>query len=264
MVMKKFNVIVITISILFISSNSFANANYWGKTGHRTVGQIAQKYLTKRAKREINKLLDGHSLAFVSTYADEIKADKRFNKYYTWHFVDYPFGVSYKDSKKNPKGDLVTGIKKCVSVLKDKDATKADKEFYLKLLVHFIGDLHQPLHVGLATDRGGNDIHVEWFNKKTNLHSVWDSKMIDYYKMSYTELASNAEQLSQAQIKAIQKGTVMDWIRDSRKVARKVYASAKPGDNLRYKYMYNYFGIVQFQLEKGGLRLAKLLNAIFK
>jgi len=262
--MKKIKNYLIGASILFISFNVSAKTSFWGPTGHRTIGQIAEKYLTKKAKREINKLLDGHSLAFVSTYADEIKADKRFNKYYTWHFVDYPFGVSYKDSKKNPKGDLVTGIKKCISVIKDKNATKADKAFYLKLLVHFIGDLHQPLHVGLATDRGGNDIHVEWFNKKTNLHSVWDSKMIDHYNMSYTELASNAKQLSKAQIKAIQSGSVMDWIRDSRKLAKKVYASAKPGDNLKYKYMYNYFGIVRMQLEKGGLRLAKLLNELFK
>ena len=83
---------------------------------------------------------------------------------------------NYADAKKNPRGDLVTGINKCIEVLKDKNSSDVDKAFYLKLLVHFMGDLHQPMHIGQREDKGGNTIQVQWFGRGTNLHSVWDTK----------------------------------------------------------------------------------------
>jgi len=256
--LKKLN--LVSVSMLLVSPNLFA----WGATGHRTVAEIAEKHLSKVAKEQINLILDNQSLAFVSTYADEIRSDKNFDQYTTWHYVDFPFDSTYENAEKNPKGDLVTGINKCIAVLKDKSASKSDKAFYLKLLIHFIGDLHQPLHIGLASDKGGNTIEVSWFNRKTNLHSVWDNKMIDDYKMSYSELANNTEYLSPIQIQNIQKGNIIDWVNDTRALTKKVYDSAQAGENLSYKYMYDNFGIVRSQLQKGGLRLAKLLNDIFQ
>jgi len=240
-----------------------ANKPYWGATGHRTVGEIASHYLTKRTKKAISKLLDGHSLAFYSTYADEIKSDNKYRKYSPWHYVDFKFGEKYNPATADKKGDLVQGINTCIKTLKDPNASKTDKAFYLKLLIHFIGDLHQPLHVGHVADRGGNDIKVKWFNKPTNIHSVWDSKMIDSYKMSYTELAINENKLSKAQVAALQKGSILDWVYESQALAEKVYASAKDGDKLYYRYSYLYFPVVRQQLQKGGVRLAKVLNDIF-
>ena len=131
------------------------------------------------------------------------------------------------------------------------------------MLVHFIGDLHQPLHIGRAEDKGGNDIQVRWFNQGTNLHRVWDENMIEEWNMSYIELAENAEQLSKAQISAIQSGSVLDWMRDTRKLTKPVYESVEVGEKLRYRYSYDHFPTVMKQLQKGGLRLAKLLNDIF-
>ena len=100
--------------LLFIgfltTSLAFAKTPSWGPTGHRTTGKIAEKHLTKKANRQINELLKGESLAFVSTYGDEIKSDKKYNDFYTWHYVNMPLDSRYEDSEKNPKGDLVTGI----------------------------------------------------------------------------------------------------------------------------------------------------------
>ncbi|GGK15759.1 endonuclease [Yeosuana aromativorans] len=235
----------------------------WGATGHRTVGRIAEQYLKGHAKRKIKKLLHGESLALVSTYADEIKSDKRYDKFYTWHYINMPLDVDYDPSKQNPDGDLVSGINYCKTIISDKNASDDDKIFYLKLLVHLIGDLHQPLHVGLSEDRGGNDFKVQWFYKDTNLHSVWDNKMIDDYGMSYTELAKNAEKLSKEEVKNIQEGTVINWVNDTHKLTRQVYANVTANDNLRYQYSYEYMGIVRDQLQKGGIRLAKVLNDLF-
>lgn len=249
-------------AILFVFS-SFSTNSFWGPTGHRTIGKIAEKHLTKKAKKKIDKILHGQSLAFVSTYGDEIKSDRKYSKFYTWHYINMPLDANYGDVEVNPKGDLVTGINYCISVLKNKNASATDKTFYLKLLVHLVGDLHQPLHIGRKEDKGGNTIQVQWFGKGTNLHRVWDENMIEQWNMSYIELADNTKNLSKAQLKAIEKGTVIDWVNEIHKLSKVAYGSAKTGENLKYRYSYDHFETVRTQLQKSGIRLAKILNDIF-
>jgi len=254
--------LITLISIFFIFS--FTSPN-WGPTGHRALAKIAEKHLKKKVKKKIAKLLDGQSLAYISTYADEIKSDRKYRKFSAWHYVNFPFGMKYEDSKKSPYGDLAVGIATCKKKIKDANTSKKDKVFYLKLLVHLIGDLHQPLHIGRKEDKGANTIQVQWHKRGTNLHHVWDEDMINQWDMSYDELANNAKPLSKQQIQEIQKGTVVDWINETRQLTIKVYASAKKGDNLSWKYSYDYFHpMVEPQLEKAGLRLAKVLNELFK
>lgn len=253
---------ILTALLIFSILTSYAKPE-WGDTGHRTVGEIAEEHLSRKAKKAIDKILGGEGLAFVSTYGDEIKSDKKYDKFYTQHFVNYPFGQTYEESEKDERGDIVMGIENCIKILKDPASSKEDKVFYLKFLVHLIGDLHQPLHVGRAEDKGGNDIKVLWHYKKSNLHRVWDSEMIRSWNMSYKELAENAKQLSKEQVNHIQKGSLLDWTNESQELAKKVYASAKPDDKLGYRYSYDYFPVVRDQLQKGGIRLAKVLNDIF-
>ena len=155
------------------------------------------------------------------------------------------------------------GIEHCINMLKDSSTSQEDKVFYLKFLVHLIGDLHQPLHVGRKEDKGGNDIKVLWHYKKSNLHRVWDSDMIEFYNMSYSELSSNTKNLSRAQIESISKGSILDWTYESQALAKKIYQSAKMDDKLSYRYSYKYFGLVRSQLQKSGIRLAKVLNDIY-
>jgi len=261
--MKSVKSIFIVIAFLVTFSTLNASSPDWGATGHRSIGKIAEDYLQNKTKRKIAELLDGQSLALVSTFGDDIKSDKRYNKFYTWHYVNMPFDLSYEDSEKNPEGDLVAGIEKCKSVIKDENATKEDKAFYLKMLVHLIGDLHQPMHIGRKEDKGGNTIQVQWFNKGTNLHRVWDSDMINHFNMTYTELAKNANKISKEQVKFLQKGTTVDWANETHKLAIKTYATVEVGDKLGYKYVYKNFGLVRSQLQVGGIRLAKVLNDLF-
>lgn len=235
----------------------------WSATGHRVVGKIAAKHLKSSTKKHIKKLLNNQSLDFVSTYADDIKSDKRYNEFYTWHYINMPLDSNYEESEKSKNGDLVSGINYCIKIIKDEHSSMEDKSFYLKLLIHFMGDLHQPMHIGLVEDKGGNDFKLQWFNKDTNLHSVWDRELIDSYGMSYSELTDNAEVLNKNQIKAIQEGTLIDWVNDTHVLTRHVYATVKPGENLRYNYSYDNFETVRSQLQKAGIRLAKVLNDLF-
>ncbi len=257
--------IAVLFIFLFYANPMEANNNpNWGATGHRTIGLIAEKHLSKKAKKEIDKILQGESLAFASTYGDEIKSDKKYNKFYSWHFVNFPFHSKYKDASKNPKGDIITGINYCIDILKKENTSQADKVFYLKFLIHLIGDLHQPLHVGSSEDKGGNDIKLKWHNKKSNLHKIWDSEMIESWNMSYTELANNTKHLSKQQIENLQNGSVLNWTYESQKLAIQVYESANANEKLGYKYSYDHFKTVRSQLQKAGIRLAKILNEIYK
>ncbi|PKD19314.1 S1/P1 Nuclease [Salegentibacter salinarum] len=250
--------------VVLIGNTGFSNDNDWGKTGHRATGEIAENYLNKKAKKAIDKILNGQGLAFVANYADDIKSDPDFRQYGPWHYVNLAEGQTQYDTETaNPKGDLYQAILKCKEVLKDENASKEDRQFYLKMLVHFVGDLHQPFHVGRASDKGGNDVQVRWYNQGSNIHRVWDSQMIDSYQMSYTELAANTKQLSRAQIKAIEDGEVIDWVYESGAMANELYDSVETGEKLGYEYMYHHLPTVLEQLQKGGIRLAKILNEIY-
>ena len=252
--------LLILVSLLCIQ---FSQANDWGQKGHRTTAAIALKYITPKTKRAIKKLLGEETLVTVSTYADEIKSYEEYRKYSSWHYVNVAPGLSYVESQKNEYGDLVVGIEKCKEVLTNDNASREDKVFYLKLLIHFIGDLHQPLHLGHADDKGGNDFQVRWFNDGTNLHSVWDTKMIESYGMSYSELATNFGNVSRKQRKELAKGTLLDWVKEGKLLADKVYVSAEIGAKLSYRYQADNFELVAAQLQKGGVRLAAVLNSIF-
>ena len=235
----------------------------WGKTGHRVTGQIAEAYLTGKTKRALNDLLDGHSLAYVSTFGDDIKADRAYSKYGAWHYVNYPLGMSYKDSEKSEYGDIIVAIEECINKVKDKNNAREDRVFHLKMLVHLVGDLHQPMHASRSEDKGGNDIQVQWFGEGSNLHRVWDKNLIESYGMTYTELATELTDVDRKKRKKIQEGTIYDWVDESHEICAELYESVEIGDKLGYRYSYDYNDLLFQQLQKGGLRLAKVLNDVF-
>lgn len=249
--------------LLLVLSTVIVKADDWGSKGHRATAAIATKYLNKKTQRELEKLLGEETLVVISTYADEIKSYDEYRKYGSWHYVNIAPGLSYAEAEHNKYGDIVMGIEKCKDVLTSKATSKSDKVFYLKLLVHFIGDLHQPLHLGHADDKGGNDFQVRWFNDGTNLHSLWDTKMLESYGMSYSEIAENFGSVSKDQYKELTKGSVLDWVTEGQTLAEMVYDSAEIGEKLSYRYQADHIGIVQEQLQKGGVRLAAVLNEIF-
>lgn len=258
--MKNSILIVLLLSVQL----TFSNDMIWSKTGHRTTGEIAQQHLSKKARKAIDKLLNGQSLALVSTFGDAIKADRQHKKFSAWHYVNFPKDKKYTEVEPSEYGDLITGIEKCIEIVKDENSSQDDKVFYLKLLIHLVGDLHQPMHIGKLEDKGGNDIQVQWFNKGSNLHKVWDLNMIEDYGMSYTELAASLPRLTKAQKKFIQQGTIYEWVEESHDIANKIYESVEVGEKLFYRYSYVWWDTVEEQLQKGGLRLAKILNEIYK
>lgn len=232
----------------------------WGATGHRATGYIAQKHLNKKAKKTINRILAGQSLAMASTWMDEIRADSVYDYAEDWHWVTIPDGMTYDQTEKNPDGDVIMTIERIITELKSKKLNPAEEAVRLKMLIHLVGDIHQPLHVG-RPDRGGNDIKIVWFRTDTNLHRVWDSDMIDDTKLSYTELAESFAKPTVTQIQAWQKANVRDWANESISYRPQVYDYGN--GRLGYQYSYKYFSIARERMLQAGIRLAGILNEIY-
>ena len=233
----------------------------WGATGHRATGYIADQYLTKKTRKAIQRILGQQSLAMASTWMDEIRSDSTYDYANDWHWVTIPDGMRYEQTEKNPKGDVIESIERIISELKSKKLSAKEEAERLKMLIHLIGDIHQPLHVGRGDDRGGNNVKVMWFRTDSNLHRVWDSEMIDDTKLSYTELAESLYKPTTAQLKNWQQASVRDWANESIALRPQVY-NIENG-KLSYEYGYNHFHLVRERLMQAGVRLAAVLNAIY-
>ncbi|MBL6603735.1 MAG: S1/P1 nuclease [Bacteroidetes bacterium] len=246
--------------VFFIAS--LLSLTNWGSTGHRALAEVASFYLTENAKNKINEILDGETIVTVSMYADDIRSDNRYDKYYDWHFINMELDEDYEDAVPSEKGDVFIAINKCLDILESDSLTDSDKSFYLKLLIHFIGDLHQPMHIGRYEDRGGNRVYVKWFGRNSNLHRVWDSEMINGYNMSYSELAKNLPTPENLEIE-FERDDLIDWVNETHSYTRKIYNDVSIDDNLGYEYQYQNFQIVRELILKGGMRLASVLNYLF-
>jgi len=243
---------------LFLSIHAFS----WGPTGHRVVGIIGEKNLNKKAKKELDRILAGQSMALASTWMDEVRVDTiTYGNMSDWHWVTIPEGATYANSEKNPKGDILQTLERIITELKSKKLTAKEETIRIKILIHLVGDLHMPLHVGSRNDRGGNEARVKWFGSNSNLHRVWDSDMIDDTKLSYTELAESLDQPTETQIQNWQKNTIHEWAAESTAYHNTVYDYTD--EKLGYEYSYKNFPIVRARLLQAGIRLAGILNEIY-
>src|ERR1041385_4297926 len=281
-------------ALLLVSLTPTAQA--WGPTGHRVVAEIAQRHLTPSARIKVSKLLGGRTLADVANWPDELRSDPRFDKYKPLHYATVPDGVaSYRDAQKDPCGDVVVAIDAftaflrtgkrarlySVKALTDKsdgtgkgacnpqETDPITPDTALRFLVHLMGDLHQPLHVD-GTDLGGNRVEVDWMGRwKTNLHSTWDDEMVDYERFDYTEYARFLDHASQADMTRWLDGDTITWADEAVAMRPQLYLFPDDsGTPSVHKISYKYTGAqrdrMRQQLLKGGIRLAGVLNKIFK
>jgi hypothetical protein len=255
---------------LLVPAPAFA----WGKTGHRVVAAIADTELSGLARAQIAQILGpGENLADVANWPDEMRSDPLPYWQKTsppWHYVTLN-GISYDHAP--PEGDALAALNGFRKTLQDPNASLADKRLALRFVIHLVGDLHQPLHVGKCCDRGGNEVKVTWFGKSTNLHSVWDSALVEEEQYSFSELADKLERhTSDEQRIAWWDINPRDWISESAQYRETVYpapaeASGKKGKAklpaLSYAYAYKFTPLMEQRLSQAGVRLAAFLNDIY-
>ncbi len=252
--MKRF---ILSSTLILIALSGFG----WGSTGHRAIGWIAEQNLNKKARKEMKRILGQQSLAMASTWMDEVRSDSTFRFMDDWHWVTIKDNQTYSQSEKNPKGDVIATIERVIAELKSHKLTAVEEAEHVKILIHLIGDIHQPFHVGRGDDHGGNDLKVSWFRNESNMHRVWDSDMIDDTNLSYTELAQSLEKPDITQIKALQKSSVLDWASEDVAYRNQIYNIGN--GKLGYVYTYKNFHTVRKRLMQAGIRLAGVLNEIY-
>ena len=238
-------------------------ASSWGLTGHRVIGQIAEQYLTKKAKKNVEKILSTESLADVANWMDFIKSEPSYDFMGPWHYCTIPDGKTYAEAGVPDEKDVIWAIQKFTDDLKSDTTSLETKQIALKSLVHLVGDIHQPLHVGNGEDRGGNDVKLKYFYQSSNLHRVWDSGMIDGQNLSYTEWVTKINHPTKDQIEKWQSATVLDGANDSKQLRPSVYEIGEE-NSLSYRYNYDHIAQVEQQLLKSGIRLAGVLNEIYQ
>ena len=252
-------------SILLLCGSLPAAA--WGPNGHRIVGQIAENHLTDAARKGISDLVGRASLAQISTWADEIKSDPAWRHASPWHYVNAPPGQAIEQAHKSPSGDVVEAIQRFERVLRDRGSGRKERVDALRFLVHFVADVHQPLHAGYASDRGGNDIRVRWFGESTNLHTVWDEHLVEHQRLSFTEWVRFFGHAEPGEIEAWRRSDVFDWARESRTMLPAVYdygsSRSERTPYLGYAYIFKHADGVRLRLLQAGIRLSGMLNDIF-
>lgn len=252
--------LILVLSIVFTPA-VFA----WGQNGHRITGYIAQHYLSEKALAEVKALLGEEDLAQASTWADEMRSNPSAfwqRSASPYHYVTVPKGKVYEEVGAPEKGDAYVAIKAYTDTLRSDEATREQKQLALRFMVHIIGDLHQPLHAGNGTDRGGNDVKLKFFREDSNLHSVWDTGLIEKQNLSYTEMghwlnrAITAEQLKEWEVV-----DPLVWIQESAVIRDSIYPKE---DAISWQYQYDHLPTIKRRLQQGGVRIAAYLNFVFE
>ena len=281
-VMRAAALVLITLVILF----SKCDLQAWGGQGHRLVGLVAADRLTPVAKQNVAWLLDGQSLADVSSWADTITGEQVQTSY--WHYLNIPpDATGYDRDRDCPKqpgveaGSRSDRWRDCVvdriayweERLGNPKLDRSDRATALKYVVHFIGDLHQPFHA-LGVGRGGNDIKVRVFGQSDcsndpakpvpcNLHSVWDSRLISRHNLDeQAYLAELRKGIAAGNLGARPPGTPGQWAEQSFRLAKE--ALVKDGENIDEGYYRRHIGVIDERLALAGVRLAASLNGILK
>jgi len=241
---------------VIIYSNSFG----WGQTGHRVTGQIAYNHLSKNVRKQLDKILEGQSIAMVSNFMDEIKSEPLYDSLGPWHYCTIPDGEDYSGAPE--EGDAIQAITNYMQLLKSGNLSKEEEAFSLKCLIHLIGDIHQPLHVGNGSDRGGNDMKVTYFWQSSNLHRVWDTGIIDGQNLSFTEYVEWIDKPTKEQVSQWKNDALMTWVNESMSYRSQIYKLPE-SKKINYRYNYDNISTVNSRLLKAGIRLAGILEDIY-
>ncbi|MDR0779813.1 MAG: S1/P1 nuclease [Pseudomonadales bacterium] len=284
---------LIAVLLLCLSALPASSALAWGQRGHRIIGHLAERHLSAASQAAVRTLLDGDDLATASTWADTMRNatdnPEFWNRYAsTWHYVNLPKGVNHYAAAPhdNDTGDALQALAAFSAILRDAPVPagpvrkglefyfgdlrrdpRAVKAFALRFMIHILGDLQQPLHCGYAEDRGGNRVPLTWFGHPTNLHTVWDSLLVENAQLSDTAYANRLErriaQTPLSDLRQMEQGDPQQWLNDARALLDRLYARHSQNPALNGAYAAEFTPAMELQLERGGLRTATVLNRLF-
>ena len=243
----------------------------WGQEGHRIIAKIAYDNLNKKTRKCVDAVLGKGGMIYWTNWPDEIKSDTIYPDSYDWHYQDFDGGLSdavVADALVHypvEGGNLFRAIDSLTAVLNANDQQPIAKIHTLRFLIHLSGDRYCPMHMAHMDDKGGNAVKMAWFskNKNTNLHTVWDTKLIESQGYSYTEYAEMLEWRYADQREAILQMTDKELLLHNYHLTEAIYSYQETWDGNTYHYIYRWHEPMEYQLYVAGIRLAQLINNLF-
>src|ERR1035437_587452 len=243
----------------------------WGPEGHNLVARLAAAHLTPAAAARVAEILGpGTTIQSIANWPDQVRRERAATA--PWHYIDIPIDQPHLDMAGGaPKGDCVLAkIENFKKVGVAPAATAVERKEALMFLVHFVGDMPQPLHCSDNKDKGGNDVKLDFFGRPSNLHSVWDSGLLGRIGQEDALFTQYSNDLTEKRAKKWGKGSVEAWAEQSHKAAQKVVygklPAAPPGGQVTVDAAYERLAdpVIKEQIERAGARLAALLNATLR
>lgn len=259
----------------------------WNAQGHFLVAQIAWEELQPSVRERVEALvheLDDewrvYNFTYAANWADRIKGDKRYDAYQSWHYIDLPFSADGTATQQPVVQNVVWAIYQAEKALQDPSTAKMDKSFYLRFLIHLVGDVHQPMHCidrfsaqYPRGDQGGNWYPID-ATFADNLHKYWD-RGAGYFKQKIPHRRWHSWQIRRLARemmrnhprvefgKALRNQNIRSWAEDCHQLARRHAYNIKPGARPSKHYQQQSQHIVQQQIALAGYRLADILNRLF-
>ena len=246
------------------------NTSAWWETGHKMVCDKAYELLTPSTIQIVDPLIkEIGSFGEACLWADWIKADER-KETRSWHYINLP------DSEQNiykaqcpENGCLLFSLHEQIAILKDSSTSTQNKKEALWFIGHFIGDIHQPMHIGYPHDRGGNDHLLEFADgRQTNMHSLWDGQIIEHMELIHNKnyFSEKVDQKISQFLNVFHANEIESWAQESRNLAMQESVGYRDNELkvVTNEYMENHFDIIHERIALGAIRLSKLLNKIFQ
>jgi len=261
MIKRIFGITFTGVLILLASPDALA----WGQKGHDITCAVAQAHLSRKAENRIDEILDGKSIVYWANWMDNASHTPEYAYTSTWHYKNIDADETYENAATNDSGDVITAINAQINALKSGTLNKEQSALALKMLIHFVGDLHCPMHMGHKSDKGGNRWQVQYFGNGKNLHTIWDTDILESgHKWTFSEWVQEIDTCNKKEAAEIVTGDIYDWGRETYVIAKDIYETTPVGSKLSYDYVSKWTPVIERQLMAGGLRLASILNEIFK
>ncbi|MBF4485764.1 S1/P1 nuclease [Flavobacterium sp. CSZ] len=252
--MKK-NIVITLLTILcLLPAKSLA----WGRKGHALVAEVAFNYLDNETKKIVLGYLDGMTIEDAANWMDDIKDDKSYDYMKPYHYTNIDKGQEVIEQSGS---NIIYILNKTIKELQNpKNLTKQEIKTKMLIVFHLVGDLHQPLHLGYGSDKGGNTAQINFKGQGTNLHSFWDSGIISDQKISIEDCL-NANKFTPAEMNNLKTIDVVGWSKESRSLLDTVYNTG--GTKIKEDYVISSAKIIESQIQKAGIRLASILQKSF-
>lgn len=253
------------ITTFFFFILCFLSAFAWGAKGHRIVAQVAYDNLDCKARKQVDAVLGKHGMIYLASWADDIKSDTIYPQSYDWHYQDLDGGLTNEQvvamltNYPEEGGSMFRVLDSLELELKTHPTNHDALAFYM----HIYADRFCPMHVAHLDDKGGNAVKMKWFGQNTNLHSVWDAKIIDSKGFTYTEYAAYLHDVYGAKKKSVMKMTDEETILMTYHVTDAIYQYQNTWSGNAYHYSYYWIDEMEWQLYTAGIKLAQALNSIY-